>query len=81
MAIPKNHKEMILKLQRPIVTNGPAEIMIYNEERDFMTTLPYTQEVEDQIFQGELKVYARAYVPQYDGDYIKIEELLEEQDW
>lgn len=71
---------MILKLQRPLVTNGPAEILAYNEDQSFTTMIPYTKDAE-AIFGDENKIYVRAQVPRFDKGYVKIDEILEEQDW
>ena len=69
----------IFKLQLPLMTNGEAEALIYNEGRDIFATVPITEELEE-LFDGELKIYVYG---RYNKKTRKVEvgDLAPEQPW
>lgn len=73
------YDRMVIKIQKPLFFNSPAEAMIYNEDRSLMTFLPWTQELDDQ-FADDLKQYWLAGIPQTTG-YIQLIKQVEERDW
>lgn len=50
---------MIVKIQRPLMTNGNATPMalVYNRGRKFTAQIPYTSDIEALFSDGSLKVY------------------------
>lgn len=78
--MPKKYKREIIKIQKPIVTNGPAEAMVYNEDHSVFTLLPWTEDL-DEIFGDDLKQYWLADIPQFDKGFIKLIQEVEEQVW
>ncbi len=52
---------MIVKIQRPMMTNGDAPMaMVYNRGRKFTALMPFTAEIEALFEDGSLKVYHKA---------------------
>lgn len=76
----KTYTREIIKIQKPLVSNGPADALIYNEDRSLTTMLPWTKEI-DAAFGDDVKQYWLADIPQFDKGYIKLIEQIEEQDW
>lgn len=76
----KNYKREVIKIQKPLVSNGFAAAMVYNEDRSLVTMLPWTQEL-DLVFGDDVKQYWLAYIPQFNKGYIKLLEQQEEQVW
>jgi hypothetical protein len=73
--------EGIVKVQRPIVTNGSMTYcLIYNEERSIMTQLPLDAKAMKQTFpKDELKTYWKATL-KYNG-IIQLHERVAEPSW
>lgn len=69
----------IWKLQRPLVSNEEfPTVMAYTEDKVKMAMIPMPEEVMDEIFGDELKIYAKATVV---NGVLKVKHLVEEQDW
>lgn len=69
----------IWKLQRPIVTNDPfPTVMAYTENKANMAMIPMGEELMDELFGDELKVYVKATVK---NGVLKVKRRVPEQDW
>lgn len=69
---------MIVKIQRPVVTNEPVPLaLFYNEDRSLFTQQPF-ENVEPLFKEGELKIYVEAEVV---GTLLMIDHRVEDQDW
>lgn len=52
---------MIVKIQRPLMTNGDEPMaLVYNRGRKFTAQMPFTAEIEELFADGSLKVYHEA---------------------
>ena len=52
---------MIVKIQRPIMTNGDTPmVLIYNRSRSVNTQWPLSDELNQLFSEGEYKAYFRA---------------------
>jgi hypothetical protein len=72
-------RKQIWKLQRPIVSNEAfPTVMAYTEDKDQLAMIPMPEEMMDEIFGDELKVYALATVV---NGVLKVKRLVPEQDW
>lgn len=72
-------REQIWKLQRPLFSSdGSLEVMAYTEEREQVAIIPLPQEVVDEVFGDELKIYVRGKVK--DGN-LAVSKVMPEQDW
>lgn len=50
----------IVKVQRPIVTNGPPQVLIYNEDRSITVQVDMTKKFRKLFKVGEFKIYCEA---------------------
>jgi len=72
-------KHKIWKLQRPLVSNEEfPTVMAYTEGRENVAMLPMPEEIMDDLFGDELKIYVKAKVV---NGVLKMKHLVEEQDW
>lgn len=80
MANNKN-KKVILKLQRPLVTNGSYnEILVYDESGEINMMWDFDKKTIKQVFGKEYKVY---WIGEIDKKRqgIRLVEQVEEQAW
>jgi len=69
---------VIVKCQRPLVTNDPVpKVLIYNKTRSVEHLTPYTREWRSW-FGKALKRYARAHL---EGTIIVIDNIVEDRNW
>ena len=70
---------MIVKIQKPLMTNGNSEPMalIYNQSRSIQLQIPFAQ-VEHMFDEDELKIYAKAKVFMKN---LVINKKVEERNW
>lgn len=72
-------RKQIWKLQRPLATNDPYPcVMAYTEGKVQMAMIPMPDEMMDEIFGDELKIYVRGTVV---NGILKVDKIVEEQDW
>lgn len=72
-------RERIWKLQRPLFSSdGNLEVMAYTEEREQVVIISLPQEVVDEVFGDELKIYARGKIK---NGNLAVREVVPEQDW
>lgn len=77
----KTYVKRVLKLQRPIVTNESMQnILIYDKDRKFETTIELEQEQIDQLFGESLKQYWFAKVPMVGGN-IQLIRRVKDRSW
>lgn len=75
-------KREIFKFQRPLFTNADYnEVLIYNKDRSIeVVYLMSEKQMKDVFWNDEYKVYCLcSYKPP--RSKIKIEQIVEEQDW
>ena len=72
-------KREIFKFQRPL--DGGNDILIYNEDRSIEVVYPMSKkQMKDIFWNDEYKVYCLcSYKPP--RSKIKVEQIVEEQDW
>lgn len=69
----------IVKLQRPLLTSGPAEVvLVYNRNRSVHAMLPMPRKVRRQIMGTELKQFCWAHMQ---GTVIHIDAIAPWQEW
>jgi len=69
----------IWKLQRPIVSNEEfPTIMAYTEGKENVAMLPMPEDIMDELFGDELKIYVYARVV---NGILKMKHITEEQEW
>jgi len=71
----------IWKLQKPLFdsTGGDfPQVMAYTENKNQMSTIPMGQDIIDEIFGDELKIYVKATVK---NGILKVKRRVPEQDW
>lgn len=76
-----NNKKVILKLQRPLITNGSYnEILVYDESGEINELWDFDKKTIKQVFGKEYKVY---WVGEIDEKRqgIRLVEQVEEQAW
>lgn len=76
-----NNKKVILKLQRPLATNGSYnEILVYDESGEINMMWDFDKKTIKQVFGKEFKVY---WVGEIDEKRqgIRLVEKVEEQAW
>lgn len=72
-------KRKIWKLQRPLASNEEfPTVMAYTEGKANMAIIPMPEEMIDELFGDEPKIYARAKVK---NGVLNVREIVEEQDW
>lgn len=76
-----NNKKVILKLQRPLITNGSYnEILVYNESGDINELWDFDKKTIKQVFGKEYKVYWLGEIDEK-RQGIRLVEQVEEQAW
>lgn len=70
-------KPFIAKLQKPLM--GGAEVLVYDETREWSFTCPWEDWLDPVLFEGKLKIYARCWFKK--SGQFHIEEIVEEQGW
>lgn len=69
---------MIVKIQKPFMTNGSEPIaFIYDEFRAHETQVPLST-VDQLFFLNEYKIYHHAHM---EGTILHIDERTQDQDW
>lgn len=69
----------IWKLQRPLATNEtPPMVMAYTEGKANMAMIPMGEELIDELFKDELKIYVKATVK---NGILKVKRRVPEQDF
>lgn len=72
-------RKQIWKLQRPIRTNEDfPTIMAYTENKAQMAMIPMDEEIIDELFGDELKIYVRGTVV---NGVLKVSRIVGEQGW
>lgn len=76
-----NNKKVILKLQRPLITNGSYnEILVYDESGDINELWDFDKKTIKQVFGKEYKVYWLGEIDEK-RQGIRLVEQVEEQAW
>lgn len=76
-----NNKKVILKLQRPLITNGSYnEILVYDEGGDINELWDFDKKTIKQVFGKEYKVYWLGEIDKK-RQGIRLVEQVEEQAW
>ena len=69
----------IWKLQRPLATNEEfPTVMAYTKGKKNMAMIPMGEELIEELFGDEVKLYAKARVV---NGVLKVKHLVEEQVW
>lgn len=70
---------VVWKLQRPIITNGDYnEVMAYTEDRERIAFIGMSEEMIEEIFGDEFKIYVTGKVKK---GILVVDEIIEEQAW
>lgn len=76
-----NNKKVILKLQRPLITNGSYnEILVYDESGGINELWDFDKKTIKQVFGKEYKVYWLGEIDEK-RQGIRLVEQVEEQAW
>lgn len=79
MKLFKRDPVQVWKLQRPLVSSaGLHQVLAYTENKEQTAFIDMDQELMDELFEDEPKVYVLASVVK--GN-LSVKEILEEQDW
>lgn len=68
---------MIVKVQKPLFTNGVPEVLIYNKSRTVLHMSRYTKEWE-KWFGNRLKRYANAHI---EDQIVIIDDIVADRNW
>lgn len=72
-------KHQIWKLQRPLASNEESPlVMAYTKKKTSMAMMPMPNEMVEEIFGEELKIYVKARIV---NGILKVKRRVEDQEW